>query len=278
MRYLQVVLPLLTVLLAGCGVVSNPFRADTVALDNACDVDLTRPFELERISFHIPAFWSLLRPCEQVWIIHDNYRDKFSVEPQFFERHGSIVTQSKAAGFGISSSIHLIGKSRLTPETWLSNARERWVQSDNGHRVERQVDRVRIGNLDCWRVASKRYHNDVGIEDLSYSGVSYTCWPDGDNDYPPISLSAGMRYVDERPLYDVDIDSELLLPVLKSLEIRELSPDAYAARKQAYLERQSERCKGIARMIRVDGEMNEYQRERLEECGYDLETLEPPGN
>lgn len=200
------------------------------------------------------------------------------IEAPYDFRYNGIVVHDRAAAFGIGSDIHLIGQEHLTPEAWLPKARKRWEKGDHGGRVGRQVERVRYGYLDCWRVVSQSYDHETGVLAKSYGGVVYTCWPDGGEAYPPIELSAGMRYVDERPLYDVDIDRDLLLPVLKSLEIRELSPEAYAARKWAYLERQNEHCKGIARMIRVDGEMNEYQRERLEECGYDLETLRPPGN
>jgi hypothetical protein len=261
--------------LGGCGVVSKPFKADNVATFSACEVDLRQPIALERITFRVPEFWSRLTPCERLQVGTNTKRDAWMIEAPYEFGYDGIVVQDRAAAFGIGSAIHLIGKERLTPETWLPEARERWKQGDKGHRVDRQIERVRHGDLDCWRVVRQSYNSDSGVEAQSYGGMSYACWPDGDDAYPPIQLSASMRYVDERPLYDIDIDRDLLLPVLESLEIRELSPEAYAARKQAYAERELERCKDAWRYARRIGAENigEGARENLRGCGYDPDTL-----
>jgi hypothetical protein len=266
---------LCVVSLTGCGVVSNPLVKDTFVTRDACEVNLSERVDLERIAFRVPEFWAQLKPCNGLEVMHDIERDVWALQASYAFRYNGIVAQTSAAHFSAGTFVHLIGREQPRPETWLPEARERWKQGDKGHRVDRQIERVRHGGLDCWRVVSQSYNRDTGVEAQSYGGVSYACWPDGDDAYPPISLSAGVRYVDERPLYDIDIDRDLLVPVLESLEVRELSPEAYAARKQAYLERQGERCKRIARRVRLDGDMNAYQYEQLLECGYDLDTLRP---
>jgi hypothetical protein len=208
--------------------------------------------------------------------MHDIERDVWALQAGYAFGYNGIVAHASAAHFSAGTFVHLIGREQPRPDAWLPEARERWKQGDKGHRVDRQIERVRHGGLDCWRVVSQSYNRDTGVEAQSYGGVSYTCWPDGDDAYPPISLSAGVRYLDERPLYDIDIDRDLLLPVLESLEIRELSPEAYAARKQAYEKAERKRCEGRLRYARYGAdELDERDRELLRECGYDPDTLRP---
>jgi hypothetical protein len=276
---------LLALLLGGCATGGGAlFAPSPVHHHNACDHDFAQRQDLERLSFTLPPFWARLQPCEAVQLWWDTRQDSLTLDARSETVEGGVLVLGRAAGLGISANLDDIGHPQRTPEEWLAWKQSSFApwggpQGKSGNRIEREVTRIELreGELDCWFSRVDSYGPKPGTrgqqETQVYLGMSYHCWVAGQPQYPPIGVGGGMAYFDERPLYDIDIDRDLLLPVLQSLEIRELSPDAYAARKQAYLERQGERCKRIARRVRLDGDMNDYQREQLLECGYDLDTL-----
>ena len=122
-----------------------------------------------------------------------------------------------------------------------------------------KVTRVHHRALDCWRIETQSFLEKPGTRDdyePSYFSIGYTCWQPGNDKYPQISMSAGVAYHQGKPVYDIDVDKVLLAPVLETLEIKELSAEAYAERVAAYEKRFRDNCKGRLRRAREQGTRN----------------------
>ena len=264
----------------GCGVVNNPFKPDTVRIHDACDFDFEQTVELERVRFTPSAYWSVLTPCDLVKISRDTHRDSWRVSVMGVFSYGDVVGVSGIAHFGIGTDIHLIGKPVDSPEEWLASRKVEWNEIPESHdHVERVISRVRHGALDCWRIASKSYkrtEEKKRTDEQTHAGVGYTCWESGNNRYHPIGFSAGINYQDGEPIYDIDIDQLLLRPVLESIELKDLSAEAYEQRLKDHERWVEEDCKWRVKNAYKMGlpNISDYGRNKLRECGYNPNTLE----
>ena len=273
----------LAVLTSACVALNNPFRNETVFVQDACGFDFHQPVELQRLRFQPPTFWSRLSPCEAVRISLNTYRDGWSVGAKSAYREGTVVALSEVAGFGIGSNAHFIGNPfhTKTPQEWLAWRRAGWEERAKYDRPsKRKVTRVHRRALDCWRIETQSFLEKPGTRDdyeQSHFGISYTCWVPGNKKYPPIGMSAGVAYHQGEPVYDVDVDKVLLLPVLKTVEVKQLSAEDYAERVAAYRERFEARCKRhVARAWRTGiPNLDDDDRKSLRDCGYDPSTLRP---
>lgn len=269
----------LILVLGGCSI-GNPFKEKTVFSRPACEVDLTRPVELQRLTFRVPRFWAKTLPCHGGRVMWDTYRDDWSIGARLVYREGQVVVVSSAAGLLVGSDIHTLGRPIPTPEEWLAHKREQWAKSATakGDLPRRDVTRVRHGQFDCWRIGGAAFlpvPGDPQRVQQSGAGLGYTCWVVGDERYPPFDVGMGLGYWDGKPLYDIDIDKDVLLPILDTLEVRELSEEAYAKRIADYQRRQEDYCRTHVKYAARIGTANidAATRQHLRDCGYHPDTL-----
>ncbi|MBD3619432.1 MAG: hypothetical protein HUJ28_08160 [Chromatiales bacterium] len=270
----------------GCTGLSNSFRDDVVFIQDACGFDFDQRIELERLSFKLPSFWSRLSPCQAMQISRNTHRDDWGVNARMIYGEGKVIVLDKAAGFGISSNIHLIGKELVRPDEWLIERQEYWqmdLHDENSRPKERNLTRIRYGQLDCWRIETMSYMEKIdqdghfrGQYQQSYLSIGYECWDMRDEEYPSIGFSAGVAYQGGKPLYDIDIDQVLVKPVLESIELKDLSSAAYEKRLAETRQRERERCNRLVKGAWESGTRNidDHYKRLIRECGYDPNTLE----
>ena len=91
----------------------------------------------------------------------------------------------------------------------------------------------------------------------------------------PLDIGGWVRYWDGKPVYDLDIDKDLIDPIFATLEVKDIKPEVYAQRMAIHEEKVKQECKRrIKRVKKNSGRaFNAYSIERLEFCGYDTSKL-----
>lgn len=276
-----IIIGVLSLVLGGCVALDNPFAEKTIFSRDACGFNFNQTIELERVRFTPSDYWAGLSSCQLVRISRDTHRDGWRVTVMGVFGYLDVVGTIGVAHFGIGTDVHRIGQPVKGPEEWLAWKKAGWKKRQETERyVKRDITRVRRRNLDCWRIASESYERRPGSsanDKQIHFGVGYTCWENGNDRYHPIGFSAGVAYRDGKPLYDINIEQELLKPVLDSLVLKELSDEAYAKRLADHKKWVEDDCRWHVKNAYKVGlsDVSEYGRKRLRECGYDPETLKP---
>ena len=58
-----------------------------------------------------------------------------------------------------------------------------------------------------------------------------------------MSIGGWIRYWDGKPVYDLDIDKDLIDPVFATLEVKDIKPEVYAERMANHEEKVIKDCK-----------------------------------
>jgi len=262
-----------TLLLVSCVAVNNPFKAKTGTRVTACAVDASLPIELERVKFVPPKLWSQLKPCELVNISRQYSQDKWGVSAALNYSYGDVLVLDSAMGFSVRGNLDLIGSTPATLDAWKHREDNKWLKHI---KYRSNIDKRKIlyeyrKGLKCWRTETITY---VMGSQWS-SSIVYDCWSSTKETLPPLTIGGWIGYRDGKPLYDLDIDKDLIDPVFATLEVKDIKPEVYAERMAIHEEKVKQECKRrIKRVKKNPGRsVSAHSIERLEFCGYDTSNL-----
>ena len=264
---------MLTLLLVSCEVVNNPFKAKTGSRVNACNSDASLPVELERVKFIPPELWSQLKPCEMVKISREFIQDKWGVSAALNYSYGDIVVLDSAMGFSVRGNLNLIGSTPATMEGWKQREDDKWLKhiKYRGDSDKRKITHESRNGLECWRTETITY--EKGRQ--SSLSIVYDCWPPAKMTSPPLTIGGWIGYWDGKPVYDLDIDKDLIDPVFATLEVKDIKPEVYAERMAIHEKKVKQECKRRLKDVRKNSNrvFNAHSIKRLEFCGYDTSKL-----
>jgi len=261
-----------SLLVVACVALDNPFKAKTGTKGNACESDVSLAVELERAKFVPPGIWSQLEPCELVNVSHHYNLDSWGISATLHYTYGDVLVYDAAMGMGVSGNLNLVG-STPTMEGWKLRENNKWLKhiKYRGNFDKRKVFKVNRNRLECWR--TEIITHEKGSQ-LSLS-IAYDCWSPTKELLPPLTIGGWIGYRDGKPVYDLDIDKDLIDPVFATLEVKEIKPGVYAERMAIHEEKVKQECKRrIKRVKKNPGRaVSAHSIERLEFCGYDTSKL-----
>jgi len=239
----------MTLLLMSCVAINNPFKASTGTRTDTCKTDFSLPIELERANFLPAEIWSRIKPCEMVKVGNYTKFDSWNISASLHYTYADVLVYDTAMGFGVNGNLNLIGSTPATMEGWKQREDKKWLKhlKYRGKSDKRNVIRETRNGLKCWRETTISFEQGK----QSALSIAYDCWESDKTHYPPLSISGSIRYWDGKPVYDLDIDKDLIDPVFATLEVKDIKPEVYAERMA----------------------IHEEKMERLESCGYDTSKL-----
>jgi len=274
MRFSSIILiSIMVFLLVSCVMVNNPFKAKTGMRETACNVNASLPVELERAKFDPPIFWSQLKPCELVKISRQFSQDKWGVSAALNYSYGDVIVLDSAMGFSVRGNLNLIGSTPATMEGWKQREDKKWLKhlKYRGDFDQRKIFYENRNGLDCWRTETITYV----LGSQWSSSIEYDCWSSTKETLPPLTIGGWIGYRDSKPLYDLDIDKDLIDPVFATLEVKDIKPEVYAERMAIHEEKVKKDCKWRLKDVKKNRNQafNAYSIEKLESCGYDTSKL-----
>ena len=264
---------LLSTLLASCVMIDSPFKKETVTIDTSCNINFSVPVETERARFNPPWIWSRLKPCEAIRVSRNTNTDEWGISAMLNYTYSDVLVYDTAMGFGVVGQLDWIGNTFNTLEEWKRSEDEKWLRymKNRGNSETRSVVFESRNGLECWRIEMASF-----IEGKKHEiSVGYDCWMLGKIHYPPLSIGGWIRYWDGKPVYDLDIDKDLIDPVFATMEVKDIKPEVYAERMAIHEEKVKQECKRrIKRVKKNPGQaVSAHSIERLEFCGYDTSKL-----
>ncbi len=260
-------------MLESCTVLDNTFHKSPITRTNVCHTDLTSQVELERSQFVPPKIWSSFQPCESVYTSRDLDEDAWGMSVASYYTYDDILVHDSALGFGVIGNLDIIGDLPTTLEGWKQREDTKWQKymKKRGDSEKREVVYESRNGLECWRETTKSFLKGR----QSALSVAYHCWEPRKTHYPPLSIGGWIRYWEGKPVYDLDIDKDLIDPVFATLEVKDIKPEIYAERMAIHEEKVKEECKRrIKRVKKNPGRaVSAHSIERLEFCGYDTSNL-----
>jgi hypothetical protein len=267
-------LTLVSIFISACGIVQNPFKGNDSWRKSACDIDVTAIVELDRASFDPPEIWSRLKPCGMVKVSRQFRRDSWGISATLHYTYADVLVYDAGMGFGVEGNLNWIGGKPSTLEGWRDFEDNKWQRymEKRGDSEKREVEYASKNSLDCWREREITYEIDKNISAIS---IAYKCWQPDKYQYPPLTIGGWIRYRDGKPVYDLDIDKDLIDPVFATLVVKDIKPEVYAERMAIYNEKMKEDCEWRKKDLRKNRfrAFNDYEIKRLEECGYDTTKL-----
>ena len=261
------------VFLTSCVNAANLFSKETIFEISACKIDFSIPVELERTRFIPPTIWSQLEPCGMVNISRDTNRDKWGISAALNYRYSDVIVYDASMGFAVVGNLHWIGSTPANLEAWKDREDRKWQEhiKNRGGSGKRTLTRESRNGLECWRTEKTSYEMDK----QSALSIAYACWIQDKTHYPPMIIGGWIRYWDGKPVYDLDIDRDLIDPVFATLEIKDIRPEVYIERMDTYKKEIEEDCKWRLKDKRRNStrEFNAYEIKRLEDCGHDTSKL-----
>ncbi len=268
-----ILISIMVLLLVSCVMVNNPFKAKTGTRETACNVNASLPVELERAKFDPPIFWSQLKPCELVKISRQFSQDKWGVSAALNYSYGDVIVLDSAMGFSVRGNLNLIGSTPATMEGWKQREDKKWLKhlKYRGDFDQRKIFYENRNGLDCWRTETITYV----LGSQWSSSIEYDCWSSTKETLPPLTIGGWIGYRSGKPLYDLDIDKDLIDPAFATLEVKDIKPEVYAERMAIHEEKVKQECKRrIKRVKKNPGRaISAHSIERLEFCGYDTSKL-----
>jgi len=268
-----IVLSGMSISLVSCVVIDNPFKKKNVTSETSCDTDLSLPVEIERAQFTPPDIWSRLKPCKSIRISRNTNTDEWGISAALYYTYSDILVYDFGMGFGVIGELNLIGSTPNSLAGWRRREDNKWLRrmKNRGEADTRAVTYESRNGLDCWRTETIAY--DKGTQ--SAQAIEYNCWEPGKTHYPPLSIIGSIRYWEGKPVYDLDIDKDLIDPVFATLKVKDIKPEVYAERMAAYKEREKRQCKGRIKYVRKNPNKGYTVSDidLLEDCGYDTSKL-----
>ncbi len=268
-----VIIGLAFTMLGSCSALDNPFHKSPITRTNVCQTDVTLQVELERSQFVPPKIWSSFQPCESVYTSRDLDEDAWGMSVALYYTYADVLVHDSALGFGVIGNLDIIGDLPTTLEGWKQREDTKWQKymKKRGDSEKREVVYESRNGLECWRETTKSFLQGR----QSALSVAYHCWEPRKIHYPPLDIGGWIRYWDGKPVYDLDIDKDLIDPVFATLEVKDINPEVYAERMAIHEEKVKEKCKRrIKRVKKNPGRVvSAHSIERLEFCGYDTSKL-----
>ena len=260
-------------MLASCAMTDSPFKKKTVTIDTSCNIDLSNYIETERARFIPPAIWSRLVPCEAMRVSRNTSTDEWGISAKLNYTYSDVLVYDTAMGFGVVGQLNWIGNTFNTLEEWKRREEDKWrrYMKNRGNSETRFVVFESRNGLDCWRIEMASF-----VEGKKHAiSIGYDCWTPGKTHYPPLSIGGWIRYWDGKPVYDLDIDKDLIDPVFATLEVKDIKPEVYAERMAIHEEKVIKDCKWRLKDVKKNRNQafNAYSIEKLESCGYDTSKL-----
>jgi len=129
-------------------------------------------------------------------------------------------------GFGVAGRLNWIGNTFDTIEEWRRREDDKWQRHLKNRGNKRSVIYESRNGFDCWCIEKASF-----VQGKKHAiSVGYDCWTPGKTHYPPLSIGGWIRYRDGKPVYDLDIDKDLIDPVFATLEVKDIKPEIYAER------------------------------------------------
>ena len=262
-----------SIFLISCVTLNNPFSAKTGTRGNACDTNVSVVVELERAHFTPPEIWSLLKPCETVTITRQFQQDKWGASAALHYTYGDILVYDAAMGFSVRGNLHSIGFTPSSMRGWKEREDRKWLKYmiKRGDSEKREMVFDARNGLDCWRETTTSFEQGK----QSALSIAYHCWEPNKSHYPPLTIGGWIRYWDGEPVYDLNIDKDLIDPVFATLKVKDIKPEVYAERMAIHEEKVRQECKRRLKTVRKKPgkEYSSYYIERLDFCGYDTSKL-----
>ena len=260
-------------ILTSCVVMDSPFKKENVTSDTACNIDFSLSVELERARFDPPEIWSRLKPCEAIRVSRNTNTDKWGISAKLNYTYSNVLVYDTAMGFGVVGRLNWIGNTFNTLEEWKRREDDKWQRhlKNRGNADTRSVIYESRNGLDCWRIEMASFTQGK----KHAISVGYDCWMPGKTHYPPLSIGGWIRYWDSKPVYDLDIDKDLIDPVFATLEVKDIKPEVYAERMAIHEEKVIKDCKWRLNDVKKNRNQafNAYSIEKLESCRYDTSKL-----
>ncbi len=257
-----------------CVVINNPFEKKTVTSSNSCDTDFSMPVEIERAQFNPPEIWSRLKPCESIRVSRNTNTDDWGISARLHYTYADVLVYDTAMGFGVVGNLNLIGSLPPTIEKWNQREEKKWKQHlrNRGISGKRTIVFETRNGLDCWRTEIVLFDRDQQKDGIS---VGYDCWEPGKAYYPPLGIGGWVGYIEGKPIYNLDIDKDLIDPVFATLEVKDIKPEVYAERMAIHEKKMVQDCKWRKKDLRryPNQSHNAYSIERLEACGFNTSKL-----
>ena len=268
----SIILCIVSVFVGACVALDNPFAAKTGTRGNACESDVSLAMAIERAKFVPPEIWSRLSPCELVNVSYHHNLDSWGISATLHYSYGDVLVYDAAMGMGVNGNLNLIG-SAPDMEGWKLREDKKWLKhiKYRGDFDKRKVMfEARIG-LECWRTETILY--EKGLQ--SSSSIAYDCWSSSKETFPPLTIGGWIGYRDGKPLYNLDIDKDLIDPVFATLEVKDISPEVYAERMAIHEKKVIKDCKWRLKDVKKNHNraFNAYSIKKLESCGYDTSKL-----
>lgn len=263
-----------------CNAINNPFKEKTVSLTSFCNSDLKNTVELERMSFKLPALWGNIKPCQSGKVIDDLVRDRKIISARALKFENNTYYSLGSMDIRVKGDLNLIGKKLESPDEWMARQKLIWKKSHrNDYPDKRNFQKIILHGLDCWKInKSLFYHNNIKSR-LIGKNIEYVCWDPDAKDYPPISISAGISYKMDKPVFNFNINKDLILPVFKSLRLKKLSHANFTKRLNEFKNKSDDRCTRIKKRYKKYRLENKYQNfsensiDILKGCGYDTTSI-----
>ncbi|MCH7881438.1 MAG: hypothetical protein IIB69_07665 [Proteobacteria bacterium] len=229
--------------------------------------------EIERARFNPPEIWSQLKPCESIRVSRNTNTGDWGISAALQYTYADVLVYDKAMGFGVVGHLHWIGDKPTTLEGWKQFEDNKWQRymKHRGNSETRSVVFEPRNGLDCWRIEMASF-----VQGKKHAvSVGYDCWEPDKTHYPPLSIGGWIRYWDGKPVYDLDIDKDLIDPVFATLEVKDIKPEVYAERMAIHEKKMVEDCKWRKKDLRKHPRRawNVYEIKRLEACGFNTSKL-----
>lgn len=276
----KIVLFVCSLVIISCTTIENPFKEKTVTITSLCNVDLTNTIELERMSFKLPALWGNIKPCQSGKVIDDLARDHKIISARALKFENNTYYNLGSMDVRVKGDLNLIGKKLESLDEWMTRQKLIWKKSHrNDYPEKRNIQKIILYGLDCWKInKSLFYHNNIRSQ-LIGKNTEYICWDPEAKDYPPISISSGISYNMDKPVFNYDINKDLILPVFKSLRLKKLSHANFTKRLNEYKNKSDDKCTRIKKRFEKYRLENKYQNfsekniDMLKGCGYDTTSI-----
>ena len=256
---------------------------ETVKSLTACEVDGDATIEMERVSFKISPFWKSLSPCGAVMMFHDVGLGNWEMIAMGAYLYNDVVATTYSIGMEVNTDMNYLGVRRaMTPEEWHQNALKKVKQEKQDKAIEsdffHNYEKVTRNGMSCWREEEGKWlipsPGAVQSKRKTLRHLGYTCWPESQRSYPPITITTGHPFRQGKPVYpDIDLEKDILDPVFASLKVKELTEEQYNQRVQKNKEAKRKRCEEsydsyLDRLASKPGIVTDASMNNMLDCGY----------
>ncbi len=194
-----------------------------------------------------------------------------------------VVATTYSIGMEVNTDMNYLGMRRaITPEEWHQNALKKDKQEKQDKAIEgdffHNYEKVTRNGMSCWREEEGKWlisnPGAARAKRKTLRHLGYTCWPESQRSYPPITITTGRPFRQGKPVYpNIDLEKGILDPVFASLKVKELTEEQYNQRVQKNKEARRERCEKsyqsyLKELKTTPGAVNDAFMNNMLGCGY----------